>query len=57
MIGPKYGNSVQDLPYLIPTKQQFIVPPSFRGNDFLNFSQSETRISHGDHIFCSVGMK
>jgi hypothetical protein len=30
------------------------VPPNFRGEDFLNFSQSETRITHGDHGFCSM---
>ena len=30
------------------------MPPSFRGEDFLNFSQSETRITHGDHGFCSM---
>jgi hypothetical protein len=37
MISAKYGNVVQDFPYIIPTKQQFIVPPSFRGEDFLYF--------------------
>ena len=30
IIGMIYGNFVQDLPYIIPTKQQFIVPPNFR---------------------------
>ena len=30
------------------------MPPNFRGEDFLNFSQSETRITHGDHGFCSM---
>jgi hypothetical protein len=29
MIGTKYGNCLQDFPYIIPTKKQFIVPPSF----------------------------
>jgi hypothetical protein len=29
--------------------------PSFRGEDFLNFSPSETRIAHGDHIFVLSG--
>jgi hypothetical protein len=28
------GNLVQDLPYITPTKEQFIVPPIFRGEDF-----------------------
>jgi hypothetical protein len=36
---------------------EFTVPPSFRGEDFLNFSQSETRIACGDHVFCTIGMK
>ena len=30
------------------------MPPSIRGDDFLNFSQSETRISHGDHVFYPI---
>jgi len=30
----KYGNFVHDLLYIIPTKLQFIVAPSFRGEDF-----------------------
>jgi hypothetical protein len=38
-------------------KQQFIVPPSFGGEDFQNFSQSETRIDHGDNVFGPIGMK
>ena len=25
--------------------------------DFLNFSQSETRIAHGDHLFCPIRIK
>ena len=34
------------------------MPPSFRGADFvLNFSQTETRIAHGDHDFCPMGIK
>ena len=51
----EYGNFVQDLPYIISTKKQFIVPPSFRGEDIFNFSQSETRIAHGDHVFVQSG--
>ena len=38
MIDNKYGNFVQDPPYIIPKKEQFIVPPNFR-EDFFNFSQ------------------
>jgi hypothetical protein len=57
MIGTKNGNFVQDFPYIIPTKQQFIVSPNFRGEDFLNFTQSETRIAHGNYVFCPIRMK
>ena len=52
-IGTKYGNLIQDLPYIISTKYQFIMPPSFRWEYFLNFNQSETRIVHVDHVFLS----
>ena len=34
MIGMKYGHFVQDLPYIVTTRLQFIKPPSFRGEDF-----------------------
>jgi hypothetical protein len=34
MMGKKYKTNGQDLPDIIPTKQQLIVPPSFRGEDF-----------------------
>jgi hypothetical protein len=27
------------------------VPPSFSGEGFYNFSQSETRFAHGSHVF------
>ena len=51
LIGTKYGNIVLDVPYTIPTKQHFIVHPSYRGEGFfLNFNPSETTISHGDYI-------
>jgi hypothetical protein len=42
MIGTKCGNA---------TKKQFIVAPSFRGEDFQNFNQSGTRIAHDDNVF------
>ena len=48
MIGMKCGN---------PIKKQFIVAPSFRGEDFLNFSLSYTRITHDDNVFCLIRMK
>ena len=37
MIGTKYRNCLQDLPYIISTEKQFIMPPSFRGEDVFKF--------------------
>jgi hypothetical protein len=37
---------------LANVKEDFIVLPTIRGEYFLNFSQSETRIAQGDHVFC-----
>jgi hypothetical protein len=50
MIGTKYGNGLQDLPYIIPTEKQFIVPPSFRGDFFLN---QQNGIAHDDLVVLS----
>jgi hypothetical protein len=36
---------------MIPTKFQFIWLSSFRGEDFLEINQSETRIVCGGHVF------
>jgi hypothetical protein len=35
---------------MLPAKFGFIWPNSFRGEDFFNISQSETRIALGGHI-------
>jgi hypothetical protein len=35
---------------MLPAKFGFIWPSSFRGEDFFNISQSETRIALGGHI-------
>jgi hypothetical protein len=35
---------------MLPTKFRFICPSSFRGEDFLEIDQSETRIACGGHI-------
>jgi hypothetical protein len=35
---------------------QFIVPPSFKGEDFLYFSLSESRNLNGDHVFSPIRM-
>jgi hypothetical protein len=39
MISMKYGDFVQDLSYIIPTKQQFIVPPAFNKTDRHNMTE------------------
>ena len=36
-----------EISYIIPRKEQFTVPTSFRGEHLLNFSQPETRIAYG----------
>jgi hypothetical protein len=42
---------------MLPAKFGFILPSSFRGEDFLNSSQSETRIALGGHICWWNGTK
>jgi len=36
--------------YMLPTKFRLIWLGSFRGEDFLDIDQSETRIACGDHV-------
>jgi hypothetical protein len=35
---------------MLPTKFRFIWPSGFRGEDFLEINQSETRIACGGHV-------
>ena len=35
---------------MLPTKFRFIWPSAFRGEDFLEINQSETRIAYGRHV-------
>jgi hypothetical protein len=42
---------------MLPTKFQFIWPSDFRGEDFLEIDQLETRISCGGHICNQIGTK
>jgi hypothetical protein len=35
---------------MLPTKFRFIWPSGFRGEDFLEINQSETRIAYGGHV-------
>jgi hypothetical protein len=41
---------IEDLPRMHPTKFRFIWQSGFRGEDFLEINQSETRIVCGGHV-------
>jgi hypothetical protein len=41
---------ITDLPYMPPTKLRFICLCGFRGEDFLEIDQSETRTACGGHV-------
>jgi hypothetical protein len=43
------GNSIDDLPRMLPTKFRFIWQSGFREEFFLEINQSETRIAFGGH--------
>jgi hypothetical protein len=43
-IGTKWAILIKDLPQMLPTKFQFIWQSGFRGKDFLEINQSETRM-------------
>jgi hypothetical protein len=49
-IGTKVAFFIKDFPSMLPTKFRFIWPSGFRGDDFLEINQSETRIFFGGHI-------
>jgi hypothetical protein len=49
-IGTKLANFIKDFPRMLPTKFRFIWPSGFRGDDFLEINQSETRIACGGHV-------
>jgi hypothetical protein len=42
---------------MLPIKFQFIWESSFRGEDFLEINQSETRIACGGHVCKLIGTK
>jgi hypothetical protein len=42
---------------MLPTKFRFIWPSGFRGEDFLEINQSETRIVCGGHVCKRIGTK
>ena len=41
---------IEDLPRMLPTRFRFIWPSGFRGEDFLEINQSETRMACGVHV-------
>jgi hypothetical protein len=49
-IGTKWANFIANLPRMLPTKFRFIWPSGFRGDNFLEINQSETRIVCGGHV-------
>jgi hypothetical protein len=49
-IGTKWALFIEDLPKMPPTEFRFIWQSGFRGDDFLEINQSETRIVCDGHI-------
>jgi hypothetical protein len=49
-IGTKLATLIEDLPRMLPTKFRFIWPIDFRGDNFLEINQSETRMACGGHV-------
>jgi hypothetical protein len=49
-IGSKWAISIEDLPYMLPTKFRFIWKSGFIGEYFLELDQSETRIACSGHV-------
>jgi hypothetical protein len=47
----------EDLPRMPPTQFRFIWLSGFRGDDFLEINQSETRIVCGGHVLLTIGNK
>jgi hypothetical protein len=56
-IGTKLAIFIKDFPRMLPTKFQFIWQSDFRGEDFLEIDQSETRIVCGGHVCKQIGTK
>jgi hypothetical protein len=50
-IGTKLAIFIKDFPRMLPTKCWFIWPSGYRGEDFLEINQSETRIVCGGHLW------
>jgi hypothetical protein len=50
MLRNEMSNFIEDLPRMLPTQFRFIWPSGFRGEDFLEINQSETRMVLGGHL-------
>jgi hypothetical protein len=48
---------IEDLPYMLSTKFQFIRESGFRGECVLEINQSETRMACGGHVCERIGTK
>jgi hypothetical protein len=42
---------------MLTTKFRSVWPSGFRGDDFLEINQSETRIAYGGHVCYRIGTK
>jgi hypothetical protein len=49
-LATKWVVFIEDLPRMLPTMFRFIWQSGFRGEDFLEISQSETRMACGGHV-------
>jgi hypothetical protein len=56
-IGTKLAIFIKDLPRMLHTTFRFIWPSGYRGEDFLEINQSETRIVCGDYVCYRIGTK
>ena len=56
-IGTKWGIFIKVFPRMLPTKCWSIWLSGFRGDDFLEINQSETRIACAGHVCKQIGNK
>jgi hypothetical protein len=49
-IGTKWSIFIENLPYMLPTRFQFIWESGFRGEYLLVINQSKTRMACGGHV-------
>jgi hypothetical protein len=49
-IGTKFAIFIEELPRMLPAKFRLIWQSGFRGDDYLEINQSETRIACGGHV-------